>query len=227
MINVFGILITIFVYLLYKYFSNAKIFKIIPPIVVCGLCIIAIMFLFSIDYKTYTQSTGILTYLLGPATIALGYPLIKHFNILKTYKRAIYFGLLFATIIAVLSTYFVATLMHADFNVILSLIPKSVTAPIAIEISKSINGSPELTACIVVLTGVTGGIFGHLLLKFFKVKSDIAIGLSMGAASHMLGTARCSDKNRPRQVVISTVSLIIVGFLTAIIAPILINFVSH
>ncbi len=49
----------------------------------------------------------------------------------------------------------------------------------------------------------------------------------MGAASHMLGTARCSDKNRPRQVVISTVSLIIVGFLTAIIAPILINFVSH
>ena len=107
----------------------------------------------------------------------------------------------------------------ADINIVVSLLPKSVTAPIAVEISKSLGGIPELTACIVMFTGVFGAILGHKILDFIRVKNDVAIGLSIGAASHVLGTASCIEKGKEKQVVMATLALIIVGILTAILIP--------
>ena len=95
--------------------------------------------------------------------------------------------------------------------------PKTVTTPIAIEISKAIGGIPELTACMVCLTGIYGAMFGHKILKMFKIKSDIATGLSIGATSHVLGTSTCIEKKREKQVVMATLALIIIGILTTVI----------
>ena len=107
--------------------------------------------------------------------------------------------------------------MHSDWNIITSLIPKSVTTPIAVEISKAIGGIPELTACIVVVTGIYGALFGHKILKLFHIKSDVAIGLSIGASSHVMGTSSCIEKKKDKQVVMATLALIIIGILTTII----------
>ena len=81
------------------------------------------------------------------------------------------------------------------------------------------GGIPELTVCVVVLTGVFGGMFGHRILKLINVKNDIAIGLSIGAASHVVGTAKCIETNKEKQIVMSSVALVIVGILTTIIIP--------
>lgn len=218
MLNLFGFLATIIIYGIALKFR-----KQIPVIILAGILIIILLQLLKMDYATYNSSASLLTVLLGPATIALGHPLSQNLKTLTKNKRAIYFGLIFATIIAIFLTYLTGKLLHTEINIICSLIPKSVTTPIAVEISKTIGGIPELTACVVVLTGIWGAVTGHKILKLIGIKSDISIGLSIGASSHVMGTSSCIEKEKEQQTTISTLALIIVGILTAVLAPILLK----
>ncbi len=218
MLNIFGFLATIIIYGIALKFR-----KQIPVIILAGILIIILLQVLKMDYATYNSSASLLTVLLGPATIALGHPLSQNLKTLTKNKRAIYFGLIFATIIAIFLTYLTGKLLHTEINIICSLIPKSVTTPIAVEISKTIGGIPELTACVVVLTGIWGAVTGHKILKLIGIKSDISIGLSIGASSHVMGTSSCIEKEKEQQTTISTLALIIVGILTAVLAPILLK----
>lgn len=217
--NFFGLIITIVLYKTAEWLKNFQILAKFPPIIITGAAIIFILEFFHIDFETYNKSASYLTFMLMPATIALGFPIYKNIELLKQNKRIIYTAFFAAAVFAILTTYLTAKLCHADLYLIESMLPKSVTAPIAVEISKRIGGIPELTACAVVLTGIFGGMTGHKILEFLKVKNDIAIGLSMGAASHVVGTARCIEKGREKQVVMASVALVIIGVLTAVIAP--------
>ena len=218
MLNIFGFLATIIIYGIALKFR-----KQIPVIILAGILIIILLQVLKMDYATYNSSASLLTVLLGPATIALGHPLSQNLKTLTKNKRAIYFGLIFATIIAIFLTYLTGKLLHTEINIICSLIPKSVTTPIAVEISKTIGGIPELTACVVVLTGIWGAVTGHKILKLIGIKSDISIGLSIGASSHVMGTSSCIEKEKEQQTTISTLALIIVEILPAVLAPILLK----
>lgn len=223
MINFFGLVITVIFYKIAEFLKRYPVLSKLPPIIIAGGAVILTLETFDIDFATYNKSASYLTILLMPATIALGYPIYKNIELLKQNKRIIYTAFFLATIFAILSTYLIAKFCHADLCIIESMLPKSVTAPIAVEISKNIGGIPELTTCVVVLTGLFGGIFGHKILEIIKVKNDIAIGLSIGAASHVVGTASCVEKGREQQVVMASVALVIVGVLTAIIAPLFLH----
>ena len=214
--NLFGLVLTIVLFFVFKRL-NLK----IPIIISVGVLIILILKIFNIDYAKYSESASILSFLVAPATIALAYPMYKNYHILLTNKRALYPALFLATIVAIISTYYCAKLFGADFRVILSMLPKSTTMPIAIEISKLIDGYSELTAVVVALTGVFGGVFGHKLLKLLKVKNDVAIGLALGSASHIIGTAACAERKKEKQTATSAIALIIVGLLSAIIIPLI------
>lgn len=213
MINLWGLIATIIIFELAKKLKFIK----IPPMMVAVIILITFICIFKIDYKNYNESACFLTFLLGPATIALALPLSDNANLLTKNKRAVYFGFLIAVLTAITTTVVLGKIFHADWKLITSLMPKTVTTPIAIEISKAIGGIPELTACMVVLTGIFGAIFGHKILKIFRVKSDIATGLSIGATSHVLGTSTCIEKKKPKQVVMATLALIIIGILTTVV----------
>ena len=209
--NFFGLILTIILFFIFKRF-NLK----IPIIISVGVLIILILKIFNIDYSTYNESASILSFLIAPATIALAMPMYKNYHILLTNKRALYPTLFLATIVAIISTYFCAKLFGADFKVIISMLPKSTTMPIALEISKLMGGYSEITAVVVALTGVFGGVLGHNILKLLKVKNDVSIGLALGSASHVIGTAACADRKKEKQTASSTIALIIVGILTTI-----------
>ena len=227
MINPFGFIITVVYYKLAEKMKALPFLSKLPAIVISGILLIMTLEIFKIDFNYYNESASYLTFMLMPATIALGYPIYKNVELLKKNKRVIYSAFVIAAIIAIITTYFTAKLCHTASNVIESLLPKSVTAPIAIEISKGIGAIPELTICVVVLTGVFGGMFGHKILQLIKVKNDVAIGLSIGAASHIIGTAKCVEKGREKQIVMASVALVIVGILTAIIIPVFLYFLHH
>lgn len=212
--NFFGLSITL---VLFFIFSRLKLKM--PIITSVGLCVIFILKFFKIDYEIYYQSASLLSFLIAPATIALAYPLYKNSYILIKNKRIIYFTFLMATLIAIISTYFCSKVLSADHEIIMSLLPKSTTMPIALEISKAMQGYEEITACVVALTGVFGGVFGHKILNFFKVKSDIAIGLALGSASHVIGTAACAQRKNEKQTASATAALVIVGLLSVFIIP--------
>lgn len=217
MTNIWGLILTILVFLISRKLKNIKYIGKLPPMMIAGIFLIIFLNIFKLDYVKYNESACFLTLLLGPATIALAYPLSQNIQLLTKNKRAIYLGFIIAVVTALITTWFIGKIFHTDINIIASLMPKSVTTPIAVEISKAIGGIPELTACIVVLTGVYGAVLGHKLLKLFKIKSDIAQGLAIGAASHVLGTSSCIEKNKQKQVVMATLSLIIIGLLTTFI----------
>lgn len=217
MINLWGLLLTIVVFEICKRLKNIRFLKKIPPMMVAGIILVAILCIFKIDYNSYNESACFLTLLLGPATIALAMPLSENAKLLTKNKRAVYFGFVIAVVTAIATTVILGHIFHADWKLVTSLMPKTVTTPIAIEISKAIGGIPELTACMVVLTGIYGAIFGHKILKIFKVKSDIATGLAIGATSHVLGTSTCIEKHKEKQVVMATLALIVIGILTTVI----------
>lgn len=215
--------LTFAIFYLCKFFCRLRPLKKLPPIILSGAVIILLLKFFNIDFSEYNSGAKYVTYLLGPATIALAYPLIKNKEVLLQNKRAIYFGFLFAAFIAIISTAILGKFFHTKLSIIISMLPKSVTTPIAVKISKTIGGIPELTACAVIITGIIGGLFARRLLKLFKIDNDIAIGLSVGAAAHVMGTSSLAERKQFKQVAISTVALTIVAILTAILAPVLIK----
>ncbi len=215
--------LTFAIFYLCKFFCRFRLLKKLPPIVSSAVLIILLLKFFNIDFSEYNSGAKYVTYLLGPATIALAYPLIKNKEVLLENKRAIWFGFIFATFIALVSTAFLGKFFHTKLSLIISLLPKSVTTPIAVEISKTIGGIPELTACAVIITGIIGGLCARRLLKLFKIDNDIAIGLSVGAASHVMGTSSLAERKQFKQVAISTVALTIVAILTALFTPFLIK----
>ncbi len=214
----FGIASTLIVYLFFYKLKNNKFIKKIPIIVSVGFVLIIVLKIFRIEYSTYFESAKYLSFMIAPATIALAYPMYENSNILIKNKRATYPAIIIASIMGVILTYFISMFFNAEHKVALSMLSKSTTMPIAVEISKNLGGYCELTACVVVLTGLFGGLFGHKILKILKVKSDIAIGLALGSASHVIGTSACVEKKKYKQVASSTIGLILVGVLTVIIA---------
>lgn len=224
MINPWGLFLTVFLYKIAEKIKTVPFLKNLPPMLVSGIIVIILLKLLHIEYSEYNQSAKVLTFMLIPATIALGYPLYKNINILTKNKRIIYSAFFAASLCAVFSTFLIAKICHTETSVIISMLPKSVTAPIALEISKNIGGVPEITICMVVLTGIFGSVTGHKILEILKIKNDIAIGLAIGAASHVIGTSKCIEKGKEKQVVMSTLALVLVGIITTLILPIIIVF---
>lgn len=206
-----------------KFTFGIPVFKKLPPIILTAAAIILTLKFLNIDFKIYNSGAKYITYLLGPATIALAVPLVKNREVLCKNKRAIWLGFVFATFAAIVSVSVIGKFFHTKLSVIISMLPKSVTTPIAVEISKTIGGIPELTATAVILTGIIGGLFNRRILKFFKVENDVAIGLSVGASAHVMGTSSLAERKEFKQVAISTVALTIVAILTAVLAPVLIK----
>jgi len=226
MIKVLGLLLTIFVYLLCTKVKNIKFLKKLPPIILAAGILIFILKFFSFNYDTYNQSACFLTFLLGPATIALAYPLTQNIESVSKNKRILFLGMIISSLLGIIITFIIAKILHASPSVILSMIPKSVTTPIAIEISKSIGGIPELTACIVILTGLIGGLPAHRILNAVKIKHNVSKGLAIGATCHVFGTSICIEKKLQEQTAISSITLVIVGLLTALLAPFILNVLS-
>lgn len=223
--NFFGFFITLSLYLIFSKLKSNKFFKKIPLIISVGISIILILKIFHIDYQTFYKSAGALSFLIAPATIALAYPMYKNCDVLIKNKRVLYPAMILAAISAMISTYICAKFLGAEYKVIMSMIPKSTTMPIALEISKSLGGYSELTAVVVALTGIFGGVLGHGILKLLKVRSDVAIGLALGSASHVIGTAACVENKKPRQIAASTIALILVGLLSVIFIQIIKNLI--
>lgn len=188
------------------------------PILITVIIIISFLMVFHIDYEIYHQGSRYIDFFLKPAVVALGVPLYKQLEKIKKQALNIILSQLIGCIVGIVSVVLIAKLMGAPREIIYSLAPKSVTTPIAIEVSKSIGGIPPLTASVVIVVGIFGAIFGYSIMKLTKVKNPIAQSLSMGNAAHAVGTSR-SMQISPNFGAMSSIGLIVNGIFTAILAP--------
>jgi predicted murein hydrolase (TIGR00659 family) len=191
---------------------------VLNPILVTIAVLIVLLKLTGISYETYSQAGGYIEFWLKPAIVALGVPLYQNLGQIRRQFLPIFFSQLVGCVIGVVSVVVIAQAMGASRETIISLAPKSVTTPIAMEVCQSLGGIPSLTAAIVVSVGLFGAVFGFKVLEVWHVKNPYSQGLSIGTASHAVGTSRAMEKGASYGAYAS-LGLILNGVLTALLAP--------
>lgn len=188
------------------------------PILVTIAIIIIFLKMTGISYETYNQSGKLIEFWLKPAVVALGVPLYLQLETIKKQFIPIFLSQLAGCTIGVISVVLIAKVMGASQEVILSLAPKSVTTPIAMEVTQSIGGIPSLTAAVVVCVGLLGAMLGFKTMHLMKVNSPIAQGLAIGAAAHAVGTSTAMEVSR-KYGAYASLGLTLNGILTSILTP--------
>lgn len=207
---------------IFQYFSH----PLANPLLWSILFIISIFGLTTLDLQAYTKANASLVWLLEPAVVAFAIPLFNQLQQLKQHLTSILVCCLSSVFIAMLSGTLIALLMTNDKTLLLSLLPKSVTTPIAMEISQPLGGLAPLTAGIVIIVGLFGAIIGVSLLKLFRITNPQAQGLAMGSAAHTIGTATILNEGET-QGAFSSIALVLCGIFTAILSPLFAWFINN
>lgn len=222
----FLIALTFLIFLGAKKLHRLTGMSLLNPILITIIIIIAFLSVSKIDYETYKAGGDFIEFWLKPAIVALGVPLYRQLDTIKKQILPLLLAELIGCVVGVLSVIVAAELLGASKQVILSLVPKAVTTPIAMEISSTIGGIPSLTAAVVVCTGIFGAMAGFEMVKISRITSPIATGLSIGTATHAVGTASVIERSE-RYGAYSSLGLILNGLLTAILSPIILELIGY
>lgn len=165
------------------------------PVLIAVIILSLTLFISKTSYDTYFEGAQFVHFMLGPATVCLAVPLYFNLHHIRRAAVPMVAALLLGSLSAILSTLGLAYAFGLRGEVLLSLAPKSVTAPVAMGISESIGGLPTLTAIVVILTGITGAIICTPLLNALRITDYRARGFAVGLSSHGIGTARAFQVN--------------------------------
>lgn len=218
MISLLFILLTIVIY----YVMNAIYFRFqrdyLLPILTSTVAIILFLIVFNISYETYMLGGKYIDSILGPAIVALAIPLYKQREVLKLNLVPIFTGITVGVVIGMGSGILFTKVFGFSTEIILTLLPKSITTPVAIQIASTIGGVSSLTAVFVMIAGFTGAIVGPTLFKFVKVNTAIGRGIGYGAASHVIGTSKAIEYGEEAGSM-SSVAMILCAVVGSIIGP--------
>lgn len=204
------------------YFANKQLYRRVHriwlmPLVLTPLLLVALLLIGHISYREYMGESH---WLLGPATIAFAVPVYENLAIIRRHWLSLTVGVLTSTLVAVLSSVWLARLLTLPESIQRSLAVRSITTPFAIEAAKRLGGQPDLVALFVVLTGVFGMAVGDMLLLRLSVRSGMAKGAGLGASSHGAGTAKAYEMGQTEGVVSSLV-MMLAGVVTVLLSPLI------
>ncbi|MNZ82721.1 Holin-like protein CidB [compost metagenome] len=215
------ILLTVAAYyattLLYKRFS----YSFLIPIVTATILIIVFLQVLHIPYNSYMIGGEWINSLLGPAVVALAYPLYKQRHFLIKHFFPILGGVLVGAISGMISVGLLAKMFGFSDPLTLSLIPKSLTTPVAIDVAKGLGGNVSMTIIAVLIAGIFGAIAAPTIFKYTRIDSHIGKGIALGSASHAIGTTKAAEYSElafSMSSIAMTLCAIIGSFLGPIIA---------
>lgn len=214
----FTIFITISIY-----FISLKVFRklknpLLTPLLLSTTAIILILHYFGITFEEYKPGKDIMTFLLGPATVSLALPLYLNRNILRASLIPILVGIICGAISTLTTAVLLAKMSGLDSLIVTSIAPKSITAPIAIEIALITGGDPAIAVAFVVFTGTFGSMIGAAFLSLCKIDHPVARGLAMGVTAHGQGTATILQEGQ-MQGGMAGVAMALAAIFISFIAP--------
>ena len=216
----FGIALTILAFQFGVFLNRKTKSPIVNPLLISIIFVIAILQIFHIPLQAYNNGGNIINMLIGPATAVLGYSIYKQVTILKKYFIPIVAGCFVGSLASIGSVYGLCKLLSMENTLLSSLIPKSVTTAIAIEISEQLGGIPSITVAIVIITGVLGAVLGPFLIKLFHIDHEVAQGVAFGTASHAVGTSKALELGEV-QGAMSGIAIGVSGIITVILSLLL------
>ena len=192
----------------------------LAPIIIAVVGLIVTLLIFNIPYDRYFAGANLIHFLLGPATVALAVPLYEQRAKLVQLWLPLTIGLTVGCTFAIFSVVVLGWAFGLSSETMISLIPKSVTTPIAMGVSESMGGMPDLTAGFVVITGIIGSIIGRPLFNFLRIHSDPVRGVSLGLNAHGMGTSAAFQISN-RAGAFSGLAMGLAGVITAFLAPLI------
>ena len=214
--------IYVFMSMLYRRFH----IPVLMPALTASFTIVVLLLYFRIPYDTYMIGGQWINQLLGPAVVSLAYPLYKQRHVLRRNLPVILGGTLMGLIVGMFSGIFLAMALGFPKLYVISLLPKSITTAVAIQISSNLGGESSLTSAFVMLAGFTGAIGGPYIIKFFRIKGEVGIGIGLGTASHALGTAKAMEYGE-ESVSMSSVAMTVCAIAGSCVAPVITWLLYH
>ena len=195
-----------------------------PLAVAPALLMIAALAL-NVSYRDYIRGTHWLVALLGPATVAFAVPIYEQRALIRRRWLLLLAGMVAGSLTAVATSWALAYVLGIDGELRLSLLPRSMSTPFAMEVSGEIGGIPDLTAVFVVLTGIIGAAVGDIVLARLPLRSTLAKGALFGVGAHGAGTARAHQIGREEGAIAGLV-MVLVGLMNVALAPLIIQFMK-
>jgi predicted murein hydrolase (TIGR00659 family) len=218
----FAIGLTLAAFLIAAWLYRRSGWLLLQPVLVSVTLIVATLLLCGVDYATYRAGAEPIAWLLGPATLALAVPLQHNIKRIRQLFWPIMLTLLAGGVLSVTLTLAIGWALGADWVVLMSLAPKSVTMPIAMPVAEQIGGIASLAAVLVMLTGVIGTALGPWLLRWAGVDHPAARGLSYGINAHAIGTAHALQEGEECGA-FAALAMSLLGIATALLLPLLLS----
>ncbi|WP_295657511.1 LrgB family protein [Metasolibacillus sp.] len=215
---VLAILSTIILFLIYQrlYAKWSKPYML--PILTTAITLVAVLLIFKIPYSTYMEGGQWIHKMLGPAVVALAYPLYNQRKLVFQYKYSILSSLLVAMLSGLVSVFLLLKGFKASHAFLLTALPKSLTTPIAMQVSETIGGIVPLSALLVMIAGFTGALLGPIIFKLAKIDTAISRGVSLGSASHGVGVSKLTEYGE-KDISIGSLAMGLSAVLGAFICP--------
>ena len=218
----FGIIISLIAFEIGIFIRKKTKLEIFNPLLIAIILVILFLMIFNIDIDAYSQGGDFINMFLGPATVVLAIPLYKQLEQFKKYFVPILMGILIGSIVCIISVIILCMLFKLDEVLKISLLSKSVTTPIGIEITNSLGGISAVSILSIVVTGIIGSVLGPTICKLFKIKNPIAIGIALGTSAHAVGTSKALELGEVEGAM-GSLSIGIAGLMTVFLAPFLYN----
>lgn len=187
------------------------------PLLFAILVIVVILLVFRIPYDSYNEGGAVINMFLAPATACLAVSIYTKIQILKENALPIVVGCTVGSLTSMGSVYLLCKLFGLDGAMTASLLPKSITTPIAVEVCQTHSGIVPVTVIAVIFTGILGSILAPFLLRLFRVKNPITAGLAIGACSHAVGTSKALELGETEGAM-SGLAIGVCGIITVIVS---------
>lgn len=193
----------------------------LTPLLVAAGVIGAVLVLLGIDYTVYADGAGVLTFLLGPATVALALPLYRQASHVKEAALMVLGVVVVGSVFSILAGYWLTVWLGGSEELALSMAPKSSTTPIAMALAESLGGWAPVAVLFVMIAGLAGAVFGPWILTVARITDPRARGLAMGVASHGIGTSRAFQEGET-QGAFSGLAMGLTGLCISLVIPLLV-----
>ncbi|MBQ4058320.1 MAG: LrgB family protein [Lachnospiraceae bacterium] len=219
----FGVMISLFAYEVGIQLKSKIDILLFNPLLIAIVVTMLILSIFEIDYDVYYAGAKYLSYLLTPATVCLAIPLYEQVERLKKNWKAILAGIGVGVVTSLVSVWALSILVGFSHQEYVTLLPKSITTAIGMDISKELGGHVSITVAVIVITGLFGNMVAELVCKWFCIEEPIAKGIAIGTSSHAMGTSKAMEIGEIEGAM-SSLSIAVAGLLTVVGASIFSGF---
>jgi predicted murein hydrolase (TIGR00659 family) len=214
----FWVILTLLFYILGKWVYSRKKISLLNPYLTSLVGLIAVLLGFDIPVSDYMQGGNMILILLPFTIILLALPLYRQLPLLMEHKKAILAGIFAGVTTSGVSVISLCLLLDVDKELIISLIPKSITTPLGLILSETLGGIASVTVIAIVITGILGVIIYTPVFRLFRIKHPVARGVAMGTAAHAIGTSKALELGEETGAM-SGLSIVLAGVLTVMTTP--------